>query len=234
MSANQFSPPPDGATSRAELVVSVAALLGMAGVFIHFAMVRVVDADEGFYLYASRLVMEGRSLYRDFFYPQMPLLPYLYGGWMKVYGFSWPAARLLSAMTAVGSGTIVYFYFRRQTGKEWGGVAGVLVFTFSSLLLLWMSVAKTYGFAILFALLAVLSFENGKRSGGRLFLSGAFIGLAVDVRLTMLAALPAFWWRITVGTTSFSTISFITVYVRTLGSAFLLPPSSWCCSKFSV
>ncbi len=38
-----------------------------------------VNADEGWYLYASRLVYQGKLPFRDFSFTQMPLLPYAYG-----------------------------------------------------------------------------------------------------------------------------------------------------------
>src|SRR5262249_13938397 len=69
----------------------------MAAVFVPVSFLRLVDGDEGTYLLVSRLVADGRVPYHDFFYPQMFLLPYVYGAWMKVVGYSWYAARLLSA-----------------------------------------------------------------------------------------------------------------------------------------
>ncbi|MDW8268066.1 MAG: hypothetical protein RMN24_02775 [Anaerolineae bacterium] len=38
---------------------------------------REVNLDEGWYLWAARLVYEGQIPYRDFAYPQAPLLPYV-------------------------------------------------------------------------------------------------------------------------------------------------------------
>ena len=37
------------------------------------------NADEGWYLYASKLVWQGQLPYQDFAYTQTPLLPYIYG-----------------------------------------------------------------------------------------------------------------------------------------------------------
>ena len=37
-----------------------------------------LNQDEGWYLYAARLVSEGKVPYRDFAYPQAPLMPYIY------------------------------------------------------------------------------------------------------------------------------------------------------------
>jgi hypothetical protein len=38
-----------------------------------------LNMDESWYLYASKLVYQGRLPYRDFAFTQMPLLPYVYG-----------------------------------------------------------------------------------------------------------------------------------------------------------
>src|SRR2546421_5101843 len=104
----------------------------LAAVFVPMSLYRLVDGDEGTYLLVSRLVVEGQLPYHDFFYPQMFLLPYVYGGWMKLVGYSWYGARLLSAVFSVMLGLLVY----RQTAlvagaRARGGLAGVL-FTFSS------------------------------------------------------------------------------------------------------
>src|SRR2546427_1800992 len=56
----------------------------MAVVFVPMAFFRLADDDEGTYLLVSRLVMHGQIPFHDFFYPQMFLLPYVYGAWMKL------------------------------------------------------------------------------------------------------------------------------------------------------
>ncbi|HPB11670.1 MAG TPA: hypothetical protein PLT74_10450, partial [Kiritimatiellia bacterium] len=38
-----------------------------------------LNQDEGWYLYAARAVADGRLTYRDFFFTQGPVMPYLYG-----------------------------------------------------------------------------------------------------------------------------------------------------------
>src|ERR1700740_731179 len=57
--------------------VVVACMLYLAGL-VHYAQVRPIDGDEGYYTTAARLVWEGKTPYRAFFYPQGPLLPYIY------------------------------------------------------------------------------------------------------------------------------------------------------------
>src|SRR5262249_38976972 len=75
------------------VLVSVVYIAGL----VHFAQVRPVDGDEGYYTTAARLVWEGRTPYRDFFYQQAPLLPYLYSWVWGVHPHSLVSMRLLSA-----------------------------------------------------------------------------------------------------------------------------------------
>jgi hypothetical protein len=74
-------------TRRASRLCVAAIFLGQVIPFLVMARYRLIDGDEGFYLMASRLVFESRIPYRDFFFTQMPLTPYLYGSWMLVTGY---------------------------------------------------------------------------------------------------------------------------------------------------
>jgi hypothetical protein len=56
-----------------------------------------LNADEGFYLTASRLVMQGQLPYRDFAFTQMPLSAYLYGIPQSLF----PPSILLGRATSV-------------------------------------------------------------------------------------------------------------------------------------
>src|ERR671935_3245744 len=87
-----------------------------AAVFVPLAVFRFVDGDEGVYAYASRLAVHGHLPYRDFFYEQMPLLPYVYGAWIGVFGESWYAARSLSALAAAAVGALLYLHVERRAG----------------------------------------------------------------------------------------------------------------------
>ena len=77
----------------------------VAGVF--FALFGASNRDEGWYLYASRLVYEGKIPYKDFPYFQMPLLPYVYGLPQLLFGPSLLVGRLTSfafSLITVGVG----------------------------------------------------------------------------------------------------------------------------------
>src|SRR5207237_5950249 len=77
---------------------------------------RYLDGDEGVYAYASRLAVHGHVPYRDFFYEQMPLLPYVYGGWIGVFGESWYTIRSLSALLGIATGALLYLHVARRRG----------------------------------------------------------------------------------------------------------------------
>ncbi len=60
-----------------------------------FSQIRPLDGDEGYYAAAARLVTEGQTPYVDFFYPQMPLVPYAYAPFYKLVGSTLAKTRLL-------------------------------------------------------------------------------------------------------------------------------------------
>ena len=65
---------------------------------VYYAAVRPIDADEGFYATAARLVWEGKTPYRNFFYQQAPLLPYIYSWVWGIQPRSLLAMRSLSSI----------------------------------------------------------------------------------------------------------------------------------------
>jgi hypothetical protein len=81
-----------------------------------------VNADEGWYLYAARLVYHGKLPFEDFSFTQMPLLPYVYGP-LQILSPSLRLGRVVSLLFAVvGVGLCV-----RVAWREAGRVAGLAV-----------------------------------------------------------------------------------------------------------
>src|SRR5438876_5313876 len=162
----------------------------MAAVFVPMSFFRLIDDDEGTYLLVSRLVIEGRLPYHDFFYPQMFLLPYVYGAWMKLVGYSWYGARLLSAFFSIALGLLLYRQAAHLAGARVWGVLAAVLFTFTSLAFGWYPIIKTFVLPtlLLFAAYAVLSTP----SRWKWLASGALLGLATDCRVYVIAVVPAF------------------------------------------
>ena len=168
------------------------AALAQCALFFYYAAARIVDGDEGVYTLTSALVMRGELLYRDFFYPQMPLLPYVYGVWMELFGESWHSARFLSALLAVAIGTLLYVHLDRRAGRL-VALLGVLLYASSNLVLDWYTTVKSYPLSTFFLFVACVLLERGGAVGRRSWLpAGVLVAFAIDSRLLFAGVLPAF------------------------------------------
>ncbi len=170
-------------------------ILLQAGYFLFVSQHRFIDGDEGFYLLASRLVMQHRAPYLDFFYTQAPLLPYAYAAWFRVTGVSWFAARVFAALQTAVLGGLIYQHVCRETGKWLAGLAAVLLFASSSFVFAWYPIVKTFPLAALFLFLAYIIFVRQSPSGWWIATAGVLFGLSVDTRSYVVAVAPVFlWW----------------------------------------
>jgi hypothetical protein len=173
---------------RAHLVFVGAVLAALAAVLIPAAQLRFIDGDEGFYLMAARLVSDGKRLYADFFFPQMPLVPEVWGGWFALFGPGWRAGRLLAALCAVGSGLLLATEVRRRTESWFWGAVAVALFLASGFVLGWFTLVKTYSLASLLLIGGVVVVQRpGLRAAA---LGGLLLALASGTRLYLAVALP--------------------------------------------
>lgn len=158
-------------------------------VYLWLAKHRNVDGDEGLFLEAARLVSEGKRPYWDFFYQQMPLLPYLYAAWMEIFGFSLQAGRVLSALLTATTGLIVIGYVARSTKNLILVNVCFFFFLASGMVLAWAPVIKTHPLNMLgltLSTLALLSWKNhARRPWWLLLISGLAIGIGINGRLTL-------------------------------------------------
>ncbi|HYZ76576.1 MAG TPA: glycosyltransferase family 39 protein [Gaiellaceae bacterium] len=175
--------------SHSETAATALAVAAQALVFGPLVAFRFLDGDEGVYAYASRLAFHGHVPYRDFFYEQMPLLPFVYGAWIGVLGESWYVIRSLSALLAIAIGALLYVHVERRAGR-WPAFAAVALYALSGLVFGYFSIVKTFALASLFLLGAFVLVDGRPRP--RWLAAGLLVGLAVDTRLVFAAAIPAF------------------------------------------
>ncbi len=157
------------------------------GMLVFFAYSRYADGDEGFYLSAAQEVANGRQLYSDFFYPQMPYLPYIFSvfsghGFATLY-----LSRMLSVLAGVLTTVLLYLILLRFTDNR--RVINILlaVYIFSGLVLTWHSVAKTYGmtdFLLMAAMYLVIRFRESENWISPV-ICGLILAVAVNVRLVL-------------------------------------------------
>ena len=174
-------------------LVSVVSLVYLPGL-IYYATVRPIDADEGFYTTAARLVWEGKVPYRDFFYQQAPLLPYLYSWIWAIHPRSLVAMRLLSA--ACGGIAVLLWGLWLVAAKRLP--AKVALATFALVLLnpywaSWNVVVKTFAVSNLLATIAMISLYAALRwQQARWYLvAGLALGACASVRSLYGPLIPA-------------------------------------------
>lgn len=155
---------------------------------------RVIDGDEGYYASAARLAGEGKIPYVDFFYPQAPILPFVYGAWTKLNSYSLSWLRILSALLTTGTaGLWAWFLFREYHTHPWVSLAALLVLLFNPFQLSWGVVVKTFALANFCATVALIClWRAGLTRNVSWFLpSGISCGLLVSTRL-LYVAVPLF------------------------------------------
>lgn len=170
---------------------SIAILLFELAIFIPLALGRLVARDEGFYTYASRLVLEGATPYIDFFYPQMPLLPYVYGGWFAIFGSTWESARIFSALLCALIGLLVFHAVNNRHGTNFGLLA-LFLFVTSNFVFPWHLTVQTYALSTLLLFGACHLTSLGVHKKHLYFIAGILFGLSVLSRLFFIGVLPAF------------------------------------------
>lgn len=167
-----------------------------------FVFFRLIDFDEGPYLASAYLVREGKLPYVDFFYPQMPYLPYAYA---LVSSFGFPSiyyARLISLCAGIFLLLLIFWFAQKFFKDEKLSLALLFLYGFNGLTLSWHSVVKTLVFSDLFAFISFMLFASYLSSkekepavgptpvwAEKLFWAGFFIGMAFNFRLTIILIL---------------------------------------------
>ena len=161
----------------------------LAGVVALFTVVFAVwwggvNQDEGWYLYAARLVGEGKVPYRDFFFTQGPILPYMYSV-LPIHGLL--SGRLATLAFSAFSVLVSIAFARRLVGRERRGVVSLTVFALLVCNLYHMyftSIPKTYALGTLFVMLGFLLLSRGWN-----FLSAVSFAFASGTRISLVLIL---------------------------------------------
>jgi hypothetical protein len=181
------------ANSKLRAAVVGSSLLYLVGL-LYYAATRPIDGDEGFYTSAARLVWEGKTPYKDFFFQQAPLLPYVYSWIWAIHPRSLVAMRMFSAacggmeVLLLGLGLVSA---RRLPAKvALAAFAAVLLNPYS---VSWNVVVKTFAVANLLMTLATICLYIALRSGRlRWYFASAFaLGACVSTRSLYGFLIPA-------------------------------------------
>ncbi len=139
------------------------------------------NSDEGWYLYASKLVFQSALPFIDFAYTQMPLHPYIYGV-VQIVRPSLILGRLTSLALSLGTLAMCIAIAKRYGGNWAGGVTALFLaaFTFG---IYFNAIVKTYAPLSFFftATLFVLSSDSDETRKYPLALVYAFASVLVRV-----------------------------------------------------
>jgi hypothetical protein len=165
---------------------------------VYYATVRRVDGDEGFYTTAARLVWQGKTPYKDFFYQQAPLLPYIYSWIWAIRPNSLVAMRILSAVFCAAT-TLLWSLglcrIKALPGKV--VLATLLAILLDPYWISWNVVVKTFSFSNLMISVALVSLYAALHSGRTrwYFAAGLALGICAAARSFYGPLIPAgFGW----------------------------------------
>lgn len=173
--------------SLVALLVLVAAYLVEALVFVSHGRTNI---DEGVYLNAARLVYEGQLPYRDFPFSQGPLLPYVYGVAIHIFGPSVLVGRVVSFLLgAVGIGATLWIA-RSLGGRLAAMIAMALAIV--NLPALWVAMTvRTQSLGTPLVLLAALALAAPRRGVWGWAAAPSLLLWASGARVTVLLAFAA-------------------------------------------
>ena len=151
-----------------------------------------LNQDEGWYLYAANLVAEGQMPYRDFFYTQAPMMPFVYSAFSGIWA-KWGLLGGRVFTLSLGIASIAFFVglARRLASPERRPLASLLaaiVLCGNLYHLYYLAIPKTYALASLFVAMGfyLLTFEGALAAAA----SGMCLAFACASRISLGAILP--------------------------------------------
>ena len=165
-------------------LIRLALVIFLAEIGVLFFL-RQINLDEGWYLWASKLVYEGKLPYRDFAFPQGPLLPYVYGAFLRLSGEGLYQGRLLTVLLGC-----VSILLGMRLARRLGGERTVLIFLLlqiSTLLAIAFqnSYTATYALATCFLIASILCALSDLPETPRAVLTTVLWALATGTRISV-------------------------------------------------
>ena len=154
-----------------------------------------LNQDEGWYLYAARLVSEGNLPYVDFATTQGPVMPFVYAAAQPVVDrWGMAGGRMFTAVLGFAGALSGAWLASRSAARSVRSVAALTAFLLISINVYhsyFTTIVKTYALAGLLLVLGFLFLTcMGDRRGWAAFLSGVFLMLAAGTRTSAAFVIP--------------------------------------------
>jgi hypothetical protein len=172
--------------------------IGILTLFLASSFFAELNQDEGWYLYAARLVSQGQKPFVDFAYTQGPVMCYVYSLFTPIINDGGIfAGRIITAILGITATILCACFSAQCVKKEHRFNAFIIALALCGLNMFYINfctIVKTYALCACFIMsgLIFITFlkENNKKNILFLLLSGMFFGLATSVRISAGVALP--------------------------------------------
>jgi hypothetical protein len=179
-------------TNRAMAGLLAALTLG-AGVLLHAANLRYgnLNQDEGWYLYTAKQAVQGQMPYRDFYFPQAPLVLWTYAALEAVHpGAGILEGRLFTAGLGLLGALMAAGLAARcvaSPARTAAGLTALMLIAMNVYQSYFTTVIKTYAVGALFGTAGfwALSYVRGRRPLAAAAAAGALLSCAAGARITM-------------------------------------------------
>ena len=144
-----------------------------------------LNGDESWYLYTSKLILQGALPYQDVAYTQMPLISYVYGI-LQIVQPSIYLGRFTSIILSLGTLLLGVATARRYAGARAGAIAALLFATFA-FGIYFNSIVKTYALVSFFFVATLFVLSSNLKDTWKYPLAILFALASVMVRITAVA-----------------------------------------------
>jgi len=187
-------------------------VLGLSSIYIlFFSINRLIARDEGFYAIAIKKVIEGNLPYIDFFYPQMPLLPFLYAPFFSIFELNFINLRIFNSIILILFSYTFFKYLNKKFNKNYA-LLGLVLFVFSNFSVFWYSTTQTYLFSTFFLFLSLYFLDSNLNKSKNIIFAALFFSLAVQVRLFFAGLVPLYLIFIFIKTKSYKKICIFLIF----------------------
>lgn len=104
--------------------------------FIQFINQKVILSDTGIYLYIGQKILSGQILYKDLFFDNLPLFPYISAIYLLIFNGSILAFFYTSALECAGISYLIFKIVLKKYNNFYYAYSAVLLFLFSGYTLL--------------------------------------------------------------------------------------------------
>jgi branched-subunit amino acid transport protein len=182
-----------------------------------------LNQDEGWYLYAARLVSFGQIPYRDFFFTQGPIMPYIYAAFHGLWSDGGILGARIFTLTlgffAILFASATAAVVAKEGERKRAALICFILLACNLYHLYYSAIPKTYALASLFATSGFFLFASAYRKSSKLrfFAAGLALSFAAGVRSSLVllpvAAFTTLFIKAFLSRNSEEKISFSNVFI---------------------